>query len=366
MNDLEEKFKIWSDKVIDYTREHPLEVIFWEATRNCDMFCEYCCSPRETWIKKHELSAEEVIEAFREVSQTLDISRLRFVSVTGGEPFLRKDLLYILREINKLGFEKITIQTNGNAIAQKPDLIDKLIKFGIRGIGINLDGLEQTHDSIKRKKGHFDRVVSIARQIAKKRELHLTISTVVGKKSLKELEELGLLIREFNPNVWRILDCYPIGRASLVRDKYLSSPQEYKDLFSFIQKQRLMYIDRKDKTQIEFGCGGWLGTELEGRVRPFIFHCVSGINTITILYDGSITGCPNLSNDFIEGNLKKDRIADIWNNGFYRFRNFSWKKRGICKKCNQWNYCHGGPTHDLDSKEEEKVNCIYSRIGTWT
>jgi radical SAM protein with 4Fe4S-binding SPASM domain len=96
---------------------------------------------------------------------------------------------------------------------------------------------------------------------------------------------------------------------------------------------------------VELGCGGWFGKDLEGTFRPFIFHCIAGINNLGILYDGKIASCSNISRDFIEGDARTDNIKEIWDNGFVRFRDREWKRVGKCADCKEWDFCHGGPMH---------------------
>ena len=139
----------------------------------------------------------------------------------------------------------------------------------------------------------------------------------------------------------------PIGRTEH-DSEYLLSSQQTREVIGFLQSEYTKtceaYADKKTM-MVELGCGGWLGTELEGTIRPFIFHCIAGLNNLGILYDGKLGSCSNISRDFIEGDLRSERIKDVWENRYQRYRNFEWKKKGLCRDCKEWNYCHGGPMH---------------------
>lgn len=364
MNPKKEDFNRWALKVNERIKRHPLEMIYWESTRNCDIRCVHCGSPQETWDKDTELSTEEVIKAFKEICDTFDLSEFKFVSITGGEPFVRKDLFEILKGLKEIGYSVITIQTNGNYLAKHSAAIDLLIELNVKGLGTNLDGLKDTHDSFRNLKGSYDNAVKMSSILASayRDKIHSTISTVVSKKNINELEELSISIRKINPHRWRLMPFDPIGRGSIARE-YLLNASDYRVLFDFIAKERLEYIDQKVVTQIEFACGGWLGFELEGRVRPYIWHCVAGINTLGLLYDGGIAGCSNIPRAFVEGNVRADKILDVWNNRYERFRNFEWKKNGDCVDCDQWNYCNGGPMHKR-LPDGSMLNCIYKICKT--
>lgn len=93
---------------------------------------------------------------------------------------------------------------------------------------------------------------------------------------------------------------------------------------------------------------------------PFIFHCIAGINNLGILYDGKLASCSNISREFIEGDLRKDNIKDVWEDRYQRYRNFEWKRKDYCINCDEWDYCHGGPMHlrgTLSCKKQ--IKCFY-------
>lgn len=113
-------------------------------------------------------------------------------------------------------------------------------------------------------------------------------------------------------------------------------------------------------TMVELGCGGWLGTELEGCVRPFIFHCIAGLNNLGILYDGKLGSCSNISRDFIQGDLRQERIKDVWENRYQPYRDTDWRKTGLCRQCTEWNSCHGGPMHKCLANGTI-TECIYQQ-----
>jgi len=359
--DLKKKFEVWRERVQGYIKRHPIQMIYWEVTRNCDIACVHCGSPRETWQPDKELTDEEVIGAFRRLAEGIDWKEFKFVSLTGGEPFVRPNLINVLSQINALGFDPITIQTNGNYLAKHPEVISRLLEIGVAGLGTNIDGLPETHDSFRNMKGNFDNAkATIELVVPLKNRIHSTITTVVSKKNIQELEALRDIVRGINPNRWRFAPFDPIGRGEKAKE-YVLGPEDYRYLIDFAKRERLEHIDDKSQTQVELACGGWLGIELEGKVRPYIWHCIAGINLLGILYDGSIASCSNIPREFVEGNVRTDDILEVWNNKYQRFRNFEWKKNGECINCDQWNFCQGGPMHKRQTTGH-MLNCIYKAI----
>lgn len=364
-DELDLLFENWKFRINALVKEHPLQIISWEATRRCNLNCVHCGSPSEEVNLKEELTTEEVIEAFTQIAQDFDMSKFRHINITGGEPFVRKDLLYILEKLYRFPFYRnIDIQTNGIHIANHPEILKELKKVGVTGIGVSIDGLEETHDAFRRRKGAFQKAFKAAK-LAVEHGYVVTVSVVAHSKNVNEIPLLYELVkREIRPRVFRVMTIDPIGRTSF-DSEYLLSPEQERQVIYFLRDEYErtchLYADPK-QTMVELGCGGWLGKELEGTVRPFIFHCIAGINNLGILYDGKLASCSNIPREFIEGDLRKERIKDVWENKYQRYRDFEWKRTGICKTCDQWDYCHGGPMHKRrsDKKLEE---CIFLRIN---
>lgn len=359
--DLKQSFQSWCGRVQEYVVRHPIQMIYWEVTRNCDMVCVHCGSPRETWEPEKELTDEEILGVFRRLSEGIRWEEFKFLSLTGGEPFVRPNLINVLTEINNMGFNPITIQTNGNYIAHHPETLEQLLRIGITGMGTNFDGLPETHDSFRNMKGNFENAKTTIEMIAPlKDKIHSTITTVVSRKNIGELVALRKIVREINPNRWRFAPFDPIGRGETATEYFLT-PDDYRYLIEFIQKERLEYINDKTMTQVELACGGWLGIELEGKVRPYIWHCIAGVNLLGILYDGSIASCSNIPRDFIEGNVREDDIIEVWEKRYKLYRNRDWMKIQECTECDQWDFCQGGPMHKR-LPDGNILNCILKEL----
>jgi MoaA/NifB/PqqE/SkfB family radical SAM enzyme len=301
--DLESLFGLWKERIHRLIKEHPLQIITWEATRRCNLKCKHCGTPHEDALLEKELTTDEVIEIFEQIASDFDMSQFRHINITGGEPFVRMDLLFILKAISKYPFYRnIDIQTNGIFIAEHPEVLKELKHYGVTGIGVSIDGFEETHDNFRGVKGAFEKAVKSAK-LAVEEGYVVTVSLVVHAKNIIELPEFFNFVKnEIKPRVFRVMFIDPIGRAGF-NSEYLLSPSQMKMVVEFLRKEYtkscMTYADPKT-TIVELGCGGWAGKELEGTFRPFIFHCIAGINNLGILYDGKIASCNNISRAFVE------------------------------------------------------------------
>lgn len=343
-----EQFEAWRQRIEALIQRHPLQIISWEATRRCNLNCLHCGSPSETVPADDELTANEVVSAFEQIERDFDMSEFRHINITGGEPFVRRDLLDILTRISRFPvYRNIDIQTNGWVLASKPDLLGALKQVGVTGLGVSIDGLKEKHDAFRRRDGSFDRAWRTARMGVEAGYV-VTVSMVAHAKNVDEIPDLYARVKEeIRPRVFRIMTLDSIGRAEHDAAYLLSAPQ-FRQVIEFLkieyQAHCAGYADPRSM-MVELGCGGWMGTDLEGMFRPMIFHCIAGINNLGILCDGKLASCSNIPRDFIEGDLRKERIRDVWDHRYHRYRSFNWKKTGPCIACDQWIYCHGGPMH---------------------
>jgi len=295
------------------------------------------------------------------------MSRFRHINITGGEPFVRSDFLEILRAISRRPFYRnIDIQTNGVYIADNLDILHELKQVGVTGLGVSIDGFESTHDSLRGIEGTWAKAVTAARSSVETGYV-VTVSFVAHSKNVNELPTFyDFVKKEIRPRVFRVMIIDAQGRAQ-ENSEYLLSPYQVREVIHFLKNQYerscSTYSD-PSTTMVELGCGGWLGMELEGRVRPFIFHCIAGINNLGILYDGKLASCSNISREFIEGDLRKDSIKKVWEERYQRYRSFEWKRVGPCRTCDEWKYCHGGPMHKrLQSGASLCSDCLFEICG---
>lgn len=361
--DITPLFENWRERIETLIREHPLQIISWEATRRCNLHCLHCGSPSEESNHAEELNTDEVVEAFHEIARDFDMIRFRHINITGGEPFVRKDLLNILHAISRRPFYRNTdIQTNGVFIADNPNILQEMKRVGVTGLGISIDGFESTHDSLRGISGTWGKAVNAAR-LAVEAEYVVTVSFVAHSKNVHELPVFyNFVKKEIRPRVFRVMIIDAQGRAQK-NSEYLLTPDQKRGVIDFLKREYehscSAYSD-PSATMVELGCGGWLGTELEGCIRPFIFHCIAGINNLGILFDGKLGSCSNISRNFIQGDLRLERIKDVWENRYRPFRDGRWQKTEPCAHCTEWAFCHGGPMHKR--LMNGACQCLYSEL----
>jgi cyclic pyranopterin phosphate synthase len=116
----------------------PITYLRISVTDRCNLRCTYCM-PQEGVVRKSHfeiLSYEKIIQVAGEAIN-LGIRKIR---LTGGEPLVRKGILFFIRELKKLpGLEELTLSTNGVLLE---GLAKSLKEAGIDRLNISLDTLE--------------------------------------------------------------------------------------------------------------------------------------------------------------------------------------------------------------------------------
>lgn len=109
------------------------------VTDRCNFRCFYCMPPDgiKTLLPSSEiLSYEEILEIVK-AGIKLGITKFR---ITGGEPLVRRNIIFLLQEmVNLPGAEKVSLTTNGYLL---DDFAEELSKIGLHSINISLNSLD--------------------------------------------------------------------------------------------------------------------------------------------------------------------------------------------------------------------------------
>lgn len=108
------------------------------VTDKCNLRCKYCMPPEGVKSVPHEevLTLEEILRLVG-IMEQLGIRKVR---LTGGEPMVRKNLLWLVEQIHRLpGIEEIAMTTNGTMFAEQAE---DYRKAGLTAVNISLDTLD--------------------------------------------------------------------------------------------------------------------------------------------------------------------------------------------------------------------------------
>lgn len=144
------------------------------VTDRCNLRCVYCM-PEEgmTFMERDQLLRFDEILRFAEVAKGLGVDTVR---LTGGEPLVRKGLVSLVQGLSDLGFEDISLTTNGTELARHAE---KLAQAGLRRVNISCDSLIPERFAAIRRRATLDVVLNAMNAAEQAKLLPLKINVVL-------------------------------------------------------------------------------------------------------------------------------------------------------------------------------------------
>jgi len=274
--------------------------------------------------------------------------KCRHLTLSGGEPLLRKDWPLICSTLVDLGV-KTNMVTNGKS--WNKDTTKTALAVGLESAAFSIDGLEETHTYIRREPGHWKHVWSCIDH-CKQMGLTASVITVVHRKNLHELDELRQLLIDHGVDRWQVQLANPTGNMADHRDLCL----EPEDVLVVVPKLAELCAKKSRPKVYPAHNVGYYGEPEEhlrdtGGAIPFWVGCTAGCSVIGIESNGGIKGCLSLpsamngEDRFLEGNIRDTPLREIW----YRRGAFSYNRdftteqlSGYCAECDYAEICRGG------------------------
>jgi radical SAM enzyme (rSAM/lipoprotein system) len=328
------------------TSVHDLNYLFWECTLRCNMNCGHCGSDCFSSSSLPDMPAEHFLGVLDSIRNKMNPGKIT-IAITGGEPIMRKDLENTGEKMAVMGVPW-GIVTNGWDLSK--NRLNSLLSAGMKTMTISIDGMEESHEWLRKRKGSFRRAVNALYHAAHSSIPIFDAVTCLTQKNVNELPEIRDLLLGIGVRRWRIFSIFPKGRAAQDADLKLTGLQ-LQNVMEFIKATR-----QAGKMKASYSCDGFLGS-YEKEIRDDFMFCRAGISVASVLIDGSISACPSLRSDFIQGNIYKDDFLDCWENRFHVMRNRSWARTGQCADCSSWKWCLGNGLHLRDEMTGGLLMC---------
>ncbi|SHG11521.1 cyclic pyranopterin monophosphate synthase subunit MoaA [Fodinibius roseus] len=181
-----------SDRSVIYDNHgRPITYLRLSVTDRCNLRCKYCMPASGTnFLPREALLSYEELERVITILTDLGISKIR---ITGGEPFVRKNLIDFITTIsNNKKLEKIALTTNGTLLSP---YISRLQQIGITSVNLSLDTLDSDRFESITRRNQFDRVIKTF-HLLKKSSIPFKINTVVMEdENIKDIIPLAELTR---------------------------------------------------------------------------------------------------------------------------------------------------------------------------
>lgn len=339
----------------------------WEITMGCNMRCMHCGSICESALED-ELTTEEALQLCRDIGDM----GLKWITLSGGEPFTRKDWSQIVQELTQNGVMANMI-TNGWNLDRKT--LQTAKASNVSTIAISVDGTQAIHDDI-RKEGSFQRL-SQAFDLMHELGIVSGAVTTVSTRNIDILEDIREFLIEKHVEFWQVQIGLPMGNMAK-NDDMILQPDAIDKILDFIHES----AKRGGIKVYPADCIGYYNHK-ETEIRKILFAsesddfwegCHAGKRSLGILQNGDILGCTSIRDrDFIEGNIRERSLRDIWEdpNAFQWNREMRKEKlSGHCKTCDFGELCKGGcPNTRLTTKGsiyDENTYCSFNHALTKT
>ncbi|MFD2098603.1 GTP 3',8-cyclase MoaA [Flagellimonas iocasae] len=278
------------------------------VTDRCNLRCNYCM-PSEgiDFVKNDRLLSISELKRVSEILVSQGIDKIR---ITGGEPFVRKDLMKLLRHLSTLkGLNDISVTTNATLIDPH---IDELKELGITNINVSLDSINrETFERITRRK-QFDTVHNnLIRLITEGFNVRINFIVLDGQNEQDIIPILDVM-KHHNVSV-RFLEEMPFNGGS---KNFNTIKWNYKAILEHIAEAYPNYQkleSPKESTSINYKIEGHAGTF--GIIPSFSRTFCGSCNRLRVTATGDVITClygkpkANLR-DLVRGETNTEKIKE--------------------------------------------------------
>jgi radical SAM protein with 4Fe4S-binding SPASM domain len=295
----------------------PIDAVL-AITYLCNSRCKMC----GIWRKKpqKELNPEEYLKLPKS---------LKDINISGGEPFLRNDLVEIIQNVKKsCPKARIIISTNGFLSEIIYRRMKKILEIDSNaGIAISVDGIGEIHNEIRGIDNGYQKVLKTIKNLKLLNVKSVKVAFTAMEENVKEMEKVYNFAQEkkleFTCAVAQNSEHYFGAANQKIQNKKDLKNQFEKIIFREFKKNNL-----KNFARAHFARGLCEFALKQKRILP----CQAAKDFFFLDPQGNIYPCP-VSN-LIIGNIKEEKFEKIWHSAKAEETR---KKIKNCQKC--WMIC---------------------------
>lgn len=325
-----------------------------ELTYACNEACIHCynpCSPREGEMETQKIvpAGEMRAEEYFPILDSMAKMGVAKLVLTGGDPFMKKDFMSILRYAHKLKFA-VSIYTNGQALYAKPELYKEMKATYPQYVGLSLySTIPEVHDGITRRKGSCEKTMAVAKWCfddALGLQLKCPIMQA-NKDSYERVYDFAIQVNgmpQFDVNITSGVD----GDCFASQNLRLNAGQ-----LGEILKDARIPLSIENAVGVIERC-------------PEMCFCGAGDSSFNLQPDGILSPCPAFPLNC--GDVRKQGFESVWKDSkaLQKVRALRYKDSDICGKeefCKYCNRCIGQSFVEHGVAENHcEDNCFIAKI----
>ncbi len=278
--------------------------------KTCNIGAQYLAHPQ---IAKKDLTLDEIEKIFK------NLGHIYFLNISGGEPFLRKDLHDIIECAMRYLKPKIVhIPTNAFLPRKIEDETRSILEIMSRynhdvplTVKPSIDGIGEKHDEIRGLKGNFKRLEETIQRLKTIEKdhtnFHLELGTVVSNFNIDDLDQIEDWVHRQGVQSYR-------NEIAEQREEFFNIGEEITPSDEVYEK---LMVNFKKKVEANLNTKRSLARMTESmrlvyydlvvkilRERRQVIPCYAGISNIHLNYDGELWPCCVLGYAHAMGNIR--------------------------------------------------------------
>jgi len=234
-------------------------------------------------------------------------STLRDINLTGGEPFLRDDIVEIVGLVNeRCRGPRFVISTNGFQRRRIVHAAPGLMKIGRNvGLAVSIDGIGETHDRIRGVEGGFKKTMETLGQLKKLGYRNVRVAFTAQRANVQHLGAVYDLSRQFG---------YQFTSSVAQNSEFYFSTEENQQVDPHNLEDELRYVMRKEL--LSASPKRWLRAYFYAGVMRYnllgdrVLGCRAGRDSFFLDPEGNVYPC--LTTNRQMGNLREQEFGEIW------------------------------------------------------
>ncbi|MEW6045699.1 MAG: radical SAM protein [Bacillota bacterium] len=301
------------------------------VTRRCNLFCPHCATGGGE-VAHHELTEAELHGL---LDEALEMGVFA-ISLSGGEPLTRSDLLPFLARADAAGL-RVTVLTNGL-------LLDETILGHMpRNVSflVSLDGLGEGYEYFRGSDNY--RIISRTIRLLQEsgRQFALTcMFTRLNKDQTRKVMQRFLLAEGIPVIPTPVL---PLGRARS-HEELLLSKDDAEAFVALKQMKREYYATKKARSDSPSGQPSFTIDDMTEIFESAFWACSGTRSDLAVNFDGTVYPCLNCvcASVFPLGNIRETTVKQIWHSSeaTKRFRQITWSDFRRCSGCDIASFCN--------------------------